>query len=319
MLIMVVMLQLMMLLMVMVMLSPHWTAGWCWLWWWWCCLHTGPLNDVDNDGDAAAVSSQGIRPAPGYPSQPDHTEKEIMWRLLKADEVDITLTESLAMEPASSVSGLYFASPHSVYFSTGKITKDQVRVGVSGPFGTVLNEAKAWMELHKGSYWVGEEVSSCASVFWCSYWRDEMMVDPMRMSGNDMNFSMDNLRIEDIENCRHHSHRVTGHRACLVHASGLYIASLHSWWSLRMYLWWSLRRYLWWSLRRYLWWNLRRYLWWSLRRYLWWSLWLVFTHMPDESYCRLCLCDVFRGLINSLVCWFEHWTQIPVAFSALMG
>ena len=66
-----------------------------------------------------------------------------MWRLLKGDEVDITLTESLAMEPASSVSGLYFASPHSVYFSTGKITKDQVRVGVSGPFGTVLNEVKA--------------------------------------------------------------------------------------------------------------------------------------------------------------------------------
>ncbi|XP_076441895.1 methionine synthase-like [Babylonia areolata] len=76
--------------------------------------------------DLHKVKYQGIRPAPGYPSQPDHTEKETMWRLLKADEVDITLTESLAMEPASSVSGLFFASPHSVYFATGKISKDQV-------------------------------------------------------------------------------------------------------------------------------------------------------------------------------------------------
>ncbi|KAL8568291.1 hypothetical protein ACOMHN_040864 [Nucella lapillus] len=76
--------------------------------------------------DMHKVRYQGIRPAPGYPSQPDHTEKEAMWRLLQADEVDITLTESLAMHPASSVSGLYFASPHSVYFATGKITKDQV-------------------------------------------------------------------------------------------------------------------------------------------------------------------------------------------------
>ncbi|WAR19099.1 METH-like protein [Mya arenaria] len=68
----------------------------------------------------------GIRPAPGYPSQPDHTEKDAMWRLLRADKVGITLTESLAMEPAASVSGIYFAHPRSSYFATGKVNKDQV-------------------------------------------------------------------------------------------------------------------------------------------------------------------------------------------------
>ena len=69
---------------------------------------------------------QGIRPAPGYPSQPDHTEKNLMWQVMSPDQVGIELTESLAMNPASAVSGLYFASQHSVYFSTGKISKDQV-------------------------------------------------------------------------------------------------------------------------------------------------------------------------------------------------
>lgn len=69
---------------------------------------------------------QGIRPAPGYPSQPDHTEKLTMWSLLRPDEIGITLTESLAMSPAASVSGLYFSHPSSTYFSTGKITQQQV-------------------------------------------------------------------------------------------------------------------------------------------------------------------------------------------------
>lgn len=68
-----------------------------------------------------------IRPAPGYPSQPDHTEKLTMWKLLDADkECGIKLTESLAMQPASSVSGLYFANPKSLYFQVGKITEEQV-------------------------------------------------------------------------------------------------------------------------------------------------------------------------------------------------
>ena len=70
---------------------------------------------------------QGIRPAPGYPSQPDHTEKLTMWNLMNvAEETGILLTESLAMDPAASVSGLYFAHPKSFYFATGKIALDQV-------------------------------------------------------------------------------------------------------------------------------------------------------------------------------------------------
>ncbi|EKX44016.1 hypothetical protein GUITHDRAFT_159764 [Guillardia theta CCMP2712] len=77
--------------------------------------------------DLIKVKYEGIRPAPGYPSQPDHTEKKVMWELLSADELaDITLTESLAMMPAASVSGLYFANPESKYFAVGKICKDQV-------------------------------------------------------------------------------------------------------------------------------------------------------------------------------------------------
>ena len=73
------------------------------------------------------IKYQGIRPAPGYPSQPDHTEKVTMWTLCDIDtQTGITLTESLAMLPAASVSGLYFAHPRAKYFRVGKIAKDQV-------------------------------------------------------------------------------------------------------------------------------------------------------------------------------------------------
>jgi len=73
------------------------------------------------------IKYQGIRPAPGYPSQPDHDEKKTMWKLMNVQEkVGIGLTESLAMTPASSVSGLYFSNAQSKYFSVGKITKEQV-------------------------------------------------------------------------------------------------------------------------------------------------------------------------------------------------
>jgi len=70
---------------------------------------------------------QGIRPAPGYPACPDHTEKPTLFELLKAEEnTKMHLTESLAMTPASSVSGFYFAHPQARYFGLGKISKDQV-------------------------------------------------------------------------------------------------------------------------------------------------------------------------------------------------
>ena len=70
---------------------------------------------------------QGIRPAPGYPACPDHTEKALLWKLLEAEKhTGIQLTESFAMLPAASVSGFYFSHPESQYFGTGKIGRDQV-------------------------------------------------------------------------------------------------------------------------------------------------------------------------------------------------
>ncbi len=70
---------------------------------------------------------KGIRPAPGYPACPDHLEKPTIWKVLNvAEEIGVTLTESMAMWPASSVSGYYFANPASKYFGLGKIKEDQV-------------------------------------------------------------------------------------------------------------------------------------------------------------------------------------------------
>jgi 5-methyltetrahydrofolate--homocysteine methyltransferase len=68
----------------------------------------------------------GIRPAPGYPACPDHTEKKLLFDLLEAEKVGITLTESYAMYPGAAVSGFYFSHPESKYFGLGKIEKDQV-------------------------------------------------------------------------------------------------------------------------------------------------------------------------------------------------
>jgi len=68
----------------------------------------------------------GIRPAPGYPACPDHTEKKLLFELLEAEKVGITLTESYAMYPGAAVSGFYFSNPNSKYFGLGKIEKDQV-------------------------------------------------------------------------------------------------------------------------------------------------------------------------------------------------
>ena len=76
--------------------------------------------------DLLNVKYQGIRPAPGYPSQPDHSEKHTLWRLAEVEQrTGIKLTESLAMWPASSVSGIYLANKCSQYFSVGEISKDQ--------------------------------------------------------------------------------------------------------------------------------------------------------------------------------------------------
>ncbi len=70
---------------------------------------------------------RGIRPAPGYPACPDHTEKATLFRLLDATKAcDIRLSENFAMTPASSVSGFYFSHPESRYFAVGKIGRDQI-------------------------------------------------------------------------------------------------------------------------------------------------------------------------------------------------
>merc|ERR1712060_399152 len=86
-----------------------------------------PNEQLDTDA-LLKVSYQGIRPAPGYPSQPDHTEKSTMWELMQVEQnIGVKLTESLAMLPAASVSGLYFGGKCAEYFNVGKISKDQVK------------------------------------------------------------------------------------------------------------------------------------------------------------------------------------------------
>ena len=89
---------------------------------------------------------RGIRPAPGYPAQPDHTEKWTIWQLLDAERrTGIRLTESLAMYPGSSVSGLYFAHPDAKYFGVGKIERDQVE-DYAARKGMSLAEAEKWLQ-----------------------------------------------------------------------------------------------------------------------------------------------------------------------------
>ena len=81
---------------------------------------------LDNN-ELISEKYQGIRPAPGYPACPEHTEKETLWELLSVEEqIGIKLTESMAMYPAASVSGWYFSHPQSKYFGLGQIGKDQV-------------------------------------------------------------------------------------------------------------------------------------------------------------------------------------------------
>ena len=87
----------------------------------------------------------GIRPAPGYPAQPDHTEKRTLFALLDAEKaVGVKLTESYAMWPAAAVSGLYFSHPESHYFGVGKIGCDQV-ADYAGRKGWSIEEAERWL------------------------------------------------------------------------------------------------------------------------------------------------------------------------------
>ncbi len=101
-------------------------------------------NETLSGEDLIAEKYSGIRPAPGYPACPDHTEKKLLFELLDAGKAGIILTDSYAMYPAASVSGFYFSHPESKYFGLGKIEKDQVddyakRKGMS------VQEIERWM------------------------------------------------------------------------------------------------------------------------------------------------------------------------------
>ena len=91
---------------------------------------------------------QGIRPAPGYPACPDHTEKEKIWSLLNVEKnIGISLTENFAMNPASSISGHYFSHPKSTYFSVGKIGRDQLQQYAHNKEKS-LEEVEKWLAPH---------------------------------------------------------------------------------------------------------------------------------------------------------------------------
>lgn len=114
-------------------------------------VHWGYSQDEEMDmADILNVKYQGIRPAPGYPAQPDHTEKLIMWDAMKIKETTgIELTESLAMNPASSVSGLYLANAHSHYFAVEEIGKDQVH-DYAQRKGMKVEEVEKWLSSNLG-------------------------------------------------------------------------------------------------------------------------------------------------------------------------
>ncbi len=107
-------------------------------------------NEELNREELIREKYQGIRPASGYPACPDHTLKPQIWQLLDVEKnTGIILTESNAMYPAASVSGFYFASPHSKYFGVGKIQKDQMEA-LANTKGVPLKEMERWLTPNKG-------------------------------------------------------------------------------------------------------------------------------------------------------------------------
>ena len=106
----------------------------------------GYAKDEDLDNDALIKEKyRGIRPAPGYPACPDHTEKATLFNLLKVKEaIGLELTESFAMAPAAAVSGWYFAHPEAKYFNTGKIDTDQVE-SLASRKGISSTELSRWL------------------------------------------------------------------------------------------------------------------------------------------------------------------------------
>jgi 5-methyltetrahydrofolate--homocysteine methyltransferase len=101
-------------------------------------------DETLSSDELIAETYRGIRPAAGYPASPDHTEKRTLFDLLGAEKLGIQLTESFAMMPAASVSGLYFAHPESRYFSVGKIGRDQA-ADYAARKGMTLAEVERWL------------------------------------------------------------------------------------------------------------------------------------------------------------------------------
>lgn len=102
-------------------------------------------NENFSNQDLISELYKGIRPAPGYPACPDHTEKQTLFDLLGVSEnLKVDLTESFAMKPASSVSGLYFSHPDSAYFGIGKINRDQV-VDYANRKGVTIEQVEKWL------------------------------------------------------------------------------------------------------------------------------------------------------------------------------
>jgi 5-methyltetrahydrofolate--homocysteine methyltransferase len=97
------------------------------------------------NADLISEKYRGIRPAPGYPAQPDHTEKGTLFSLLDTErQIGVKLTESYAMWPGAAVCGLYFSHPESHYFGVGKVERDQVE-DYARRKGWSLAEAEKWL------------------------------------------------------------------------------------------------------------------------------------------------------------------------------
>jgi 5-methyltetrahydrofolate--homocysteine methyltransferase len=108
-----------------------------------------PDEDLSNE-ELAAEKYRGIRPAPGYPACPDHSEKRILFDLLGVEQaIDLHLTENCAMTPTAAVSGFYLAHPQSTYFSVGRIGRDQVEDYATRK-GMTLDEAERWLRPNLG-------------------------------------------------------------------------------------------------------------------------------------------------------------------------
>ncbi|MEM1304503.1 MAG: vitamin B12 dependent-methionine synthase activation domain-containing protein, partial [Planctomycetota bacterium] len=121
------------------------------------CLHArvrrewgyGEQENLSNE-ELIRERYRGIRPAPGYPAQPDHTEKQTLFDLLDVEAATgMTLTESYAMHPAASVSGLYFAHPDARYFAVDHLGKDQVE-DYAGRKGMAVADVERWLAPYLG-------------------------------------------------------------------------------------------------------------------------------------------------------------------------